>query len=230
MTNKPRLVVFTGSGISAESGIATFRDEGGVWDNYDVQEVCSTEALEQNRPLVFDFFNAAHKAMIQVQPNAAHLEIAALEEHFDVTVVTQNIDDLHERAGSTKVIHLHGEITKMRDIHTDEIVDRLEGDLDHASTWRPHVVMFGEMPYNFDIAEQYCEDADFGMVVGTSLAVYPAAMLAYRFQITTPVILVDPNPPLDGRTFPNLVVVKEEATSGVPLAANLLLVEIAKGQ
>lgn len=228
--SKPRLVVFTGSGISAESGIATFRDEGGVWDNFDVQEVCSTEALEKNRPLVFNFFNDAHKAMIKVEPNAAHLQIAALEEHFDVTVVTQNIDDLHERAGSTKVVHLHGEITKMRDIHTDEIVPRLEGDLDPQSTWRPHVVMFGEMPYNFDVAEQYCEAADFGMVVGTSLAVYPAAMLAYRFQITSPVILVDPNPPLDNRTYPNLVVVKEDATTGVTLAANLLMIDIANRQ
>ena len=225
--NKPKLVVFTGSGISAESGIATFRDEGGVWDNYDVQEVCSTEALFKNRALVFDFFNAATKAMLKVQPNAAHLEIVELEKHFDVTVITQNIDDLHERAGSTKVVHLHGEVTKMRDIHTDEIVPRLEGDLDPQSTWRPHVVMFGEMPYNFDEAEELCEGADYGLIVGTSLAVYPAAMLAYRFQVSTPVILVDPNPPVDERNFVNLSVVKEEATVGVEIAANLLLVDLA---
>lgn len=225
--NKPKLVVFTGSGISAESGIATFRDEGGVWDNYDVQEVCSTEALSNSRALVFDFFNAATKAMLKVQPNAAHLEIAELEKHFDVTVITQNIDDLHERAGSTKVVHLHGEVTKMRDIHTDEIVPRLEGDLDPQSNWRPHVVMFGEMPYNFDEAEELCEGADYGLIVGTSLAVYPAAMLAYRFQVSTPVILVDPNPPVDERSFVNLSVVKEEATVGVEIAANLLLVDLA---
>lgn len=225
--SKPRLVVFSGSGISAESGISTFRDDGGVWEKYKIEDVCTTEALRKNRAQVFEFFNAARKAMTAAQPNEAHKLIAEMEQHFDVTVVTQNIDDLHERAGSTKVIHLHGEITKMRNERDDEIVPN-DRDIDVNGQFRPHVVMFGEMPFNYEAAEQACEAAEYGIVVGSSLQVYPAAGLVYRFNITTPVILVDPNPPIDELTYPNITVVKEEATTGMAMAMNLLLNDVNK--
>lgn len=227
MTNKPRLVVFSGSGISAESGIATFRDDGGVWEKYKIEDVCTTEALRTNRAQVFEFFNAARKAMTAAQPNEAHKLIAEMEKHFDVTVVTQNIDDLHERAGSTNVIHLHGEITKMRNERDDEIVPN-NRDIDVKGQFRPHVVMYGEMPFNYEAAEQACEAAEYGIVVGSSLQVYPAAGLVYRFNITTPVILVDPNPPINELTYPNVTVVKEIATTGMAMAMNLLLNDVNK--
>lgn len=227
MTNKPRLVVFTGSGISAESGIETFRDDGGVWEKYKIEDVCTVQALRDNREQVYEFFNAARRAMTAAQPNEAHKLIAEMEQHFDVTVVTQNIDDLHERAGSTKVLHLHGEITKMRNERDDEIVPN-NRDIDVKGWFRPHVVLFGEMPYNYEAAEQVCEDAEYGMVVGSSLQVYPAAGLVYRFQITTPVIVVDKNPPIDELTYPNVTVVKDVATSGVATAFNLLLNDVNK--
>lgn len=227
MTNKPRLVVFTGSGISAESGIETFRDDGGVWEKYKIEDVCTTQALRDNREQVYEFFNAARRAMTAAQPNDAHKLIAEMEKYFDVTVVTQNIDDLHERAGSTKVLHLHGEITKMRNERDDEIVPN-DRDIDVKGWFRPHVVLFGEMPYNYEAAEQACEAAQYGMVVGSSLQVYPAAGLVYRFDITTPVIVVDKNPPIDELTYPNVTVVKDVATTGVATAFNLLLNDVNK--
>lgn len=223
-------MVFTGSGVSAESGIATFRDKGGTWDNFNVDDVCSAEALYKNRELVFKFFNDTRAAMSGAEPNAAHREIAALEKDFEVVVVTQNVDDLHERAGSTRVIHLHGEITKKRDIHLGDVVDWDGEPLDPESKWRPHVVMFGEDPFNYDEAEELCEVADYGLIIGTSLQVYPAAMLPYRFSITSPIILVDPNPPIDTLTFPNISVIPETAVNGIATAANLLLVDLAKQQ
>lgn len=225
--SKPRLVVFTGSGISAESGIETFRDDGGVWEKYKIEDVCTTHALATNRDQVFEFFNAARRAMVAAQPNEAHKLIAEMEQYFDVTVITQNIDDLHERAGSTKVLHLHGEVTKMRNERDDEIVPN-DRDIDVKGGYRPHVVLFGEMPFNYETAERACEAAEYGMVVGSSLQVYPAAGLVYRFDITTPVILVDPNPPFDEMTHPNVTVVKDVASTGVATAMNLLLNDVNK--
>lgn len=225
---KPLLVVFTGSGVSAESGLATFHDKGGTWEKFDVKDVCTADALLDNRDLVFKFFNDVRTVMSTVEPNIAHREIAALEKEFEVVVVTQNVDDLHERAGSTRVIHLHGEITKKRDVNTDEIVDWDGEPLDPDSSWRPHVVMFGEDPYNYAEAEELCEVADYGLIIGTSLQVYPAAMLPYRFSITSPIILVDPNPPIDSLTFPNISVIPETAVDGIAQAANLLLVDLQK--
>lgn len=224
---KPKLVVFSGSGISAESGIDTFRDRGGVWEKFNVEDVCTADALRNNRAQVFEFFNAARQSMTEAQPNEAHKLIAEMEKHFDVTVVTQNVDDLHERAGSTKVIHLHGEITKMRNERDDEIFPN-NRDLDVKGQFRPHIVLFGEMPYNYEEAELVCEAADYGIVVGSSLQVYPAAGLVYRFNITTPVIVVDPNPPIDELTYPNVSVVKEDATVGMAMAMNLLLNDVNK--
>lgn len=225
--NKPRLVVFTGSGISAESGIETFRDKGGVWSKYKIEDVCTTVALRNNRKQVLEFFNAARQAMSEAQPNAAHLLIAEMEQYFDITVVTQNIDDLHERAGSTNVLHLHGEITKMRNERDDEIFPN-DRDIEVIGPFRPHVVLFGELPYNYEAAEQACEAAQYGMVVGSSLQVYPAAGLVYRFDITTPVIVVDKNPPINELTYPNVSVVKDHATTGVAVAFNLLLNDVNK--
>lgn len=191
--NKPKLVVFTGAGMSAESGINTFRDDGGLWEQYDVMEVCSSHALIYNRPLVFQFFNDVRRAFINAEPNAGHHELAALEDVFDVTIITQNIDDLHERAGSTRVIHLHGEVRYKRNEHTG-VLSLWTEDLAVDGKYRPHVVMFGEDPEYFDMAIDECNAADYGLIVGTSLQVYPAANLACEFNCNLR-YLVDPNPP-----------------------------------
>lgn len=202
---KTKIVVFTGAGVSAESGIATFRDSDGMWENYNVMEVCSTRAMKETPQVVYDFYNARRADVEKAEPNAAHKAIAALEDLYDVTVVTQNVDDLHERGGSTKVLHLHGELMKKRCLHTHKVVPYF-GDLTPESGWRPHIVMFGEMLYNYEGAEQAIKEADVGIVIGTSLEVYPAAGLIYDFKISTPVIVVDPKPTIDEFTFPNAIV------------------------
>lgn len=215
--SKPKLVVFTGAGMSAESGINTFRDAGGLWEQYDVMDVCSEQALYKNRKLVFDFFNDVHRAYGKVKPNDGHLAIAELEDVFDVQIITQNVDDLHEQAGSTKVMHLHGNLRYKRDEITGELFPWGDEDLNHQGQLRPHVVMFGEMPENYDLACDLCAEADFALIVGTSLQVYPAAFLAYEFTCNTR-FLVDPNPqPSNG-----LVNIAEPATTGCRKVADHL--------
>lgn len=196
---KKKLVVFTGAGISAESGIKTFRDSGGLWEEYDIEDVATFEAWVKNRPLVLDFYNQRRKQVMEAQPNAAHLFIAELEKKFDVQIITQNIDDLHERGGSKKVLHLHGEIMKARStvdaslLYPLETSDIKEGDLcKKGSQLRPHIVWFGEMVPAMDLANVLAQQSELFVVIGTSLNVYPAAGLLNFVSPKVPKWLVDP--------------------------------------
>lgn len=197
--SKKKLVVFTGAGISAESGIKTFRDAGGLWEQYRIEDVATFEAWVNNRPLVINFYNERRLQVMQAQPNAAHLMIAELEKEFDVQVITQNVDDLHERAGSHNVLHLHGEIMKARSTVGEKLIYSLkdaelnEGDLcEKGSQLRPHIVWFGEMVPEMDVANKIASCGDLMVVVGTSLNVYPAAGILDYVPSSVPIWLLDP--------------------------------------
>ena len=222
-----RIVFFTGAGISQESGLQTFRDLGGLWEGVPVEEVCSTQAWADNPARVLAFYNARRKGVRAALPNAAHAAIAALENTpHDVTVVTQNIDDLHERAGSKNVLHLHGEILWARSERDEYKLYGWEDDINlgdcapDGTQLRPHVVFFGEGIYNYDEARSVCKKADVLVVVGTSLAVYPAAGLAQNSNART-VYVVDPNLSTSSlygfsESGRPVVMVKKSATEGVP--------------
>lgn len=203
---KQKLVVFTGAGVSADSGIATFRDADGLWANYRIEDVCTPEALASNRARVIEFYNKRRRELLETMPNAGHYALAGLEDCFDVKIVTQNIDDLHERAGSSHVTHLHGELRKLRSSRNENIVFPIEGweqKLDDmapdGSPARPFVVFFGEAVPRFDDAVRIASEADIMIVAGTSLAVYPAASLVRYVPASTPIYLVDPgNPDIAG--------------------------------
>ncbi|RUO23943.1 NAD-dependent protein deacylase [Aliidiomarina minuta] len=183
MSDKPNLVVLTGAGISAESGLSTFRDNNGLWNEYSVYEVATPEAWQQNPELVLEFYNQRRREVRQAQPNAAHQAISDAEADFEVTVVTQNVDNLHERAGSSQVLHVHGLITLARSSINEQVFELHDKDIqlgDHCpagSQLRPHVVWFGEMVYHMDAAAQAISKADYLLVIGTSLSVFPAAGL-----------------------------------------------------
>jgi len=196
---KKRLIVFTGAGISAESGIKTFRDSGGLWEEFRIEDVATIEAWVKNRELVLEFYNQRRKQVMAAQPNGAHTLIAELQNKFDVQVVTQNVDDLHERAGSKNVIHLHGEIMKARSTADPNLIyDLTKAELKvgdnciKGSQLRPHIVWFGEDVPQMDIANELAAQADFFVVVGTSLNVYPAAGILHFVKTSTPKWLVDP--------------------------------------
>ena len=232
---KKKLVVLTGAGVSAESGISTFRDSDGLWENYKVEDVASIEGWYRNPSLVLDFYNARRKQLATVRPNAAHYAIAELESQYDVTVVTQNVDNLHERAGSTRIIHLHGELTKVRpenacnenDGFSEESVFDIGPDsisvgdkAPNGAQLRPHIVWFGEAVPKIDAAIDAVEAADVLLIVGTSLQVYPAAGL-YRFaKHDTPIYIIDPKdvPVRDGR----ITHIKDVATKGMEMFKKLL--------
>ena len=224
-----KIVVFTGAGMSADSGIATFRDADGLWANYRIEDVCTPEALVRNRALVIDFYNMRRREMLAAQPNAGHLAIAGLERDFDVEVVTQNVDDLHERAGSTRVTHLHGELRKLRSMRNPDVIVPIEGweqPLDatgpDGALLRPHIVFFGEPVPMFERAAGSAAQAEVMVVVGTSLAVYPAASLVRYVRPEVPIYLVDPgNPDVSGIRNP-LTVIRKRATEGVPELVELL--------
>lgn len=224
-----KIVVFTGAGMSADSGIATFRDADGLWANYRIEDVCTPEALVRNRALVIDFYNMRRREMLAAQPNAGHLAIAGLERDFDVEVVTQNVDDLHERAGSTRVTHLHGELRKLRSMRNPDVIVPIEGweqPLDatgpDGALLRPHIVFFGEPVPMFERAAEIAAQAEVMVVVGTSLAVYPAASLVRYVRSEVPIYLVDPgNPDVSGIRNP-LTVIRKRATEGVPELVELL--------
>ncbi len=224
-----KIVVFTGAGVSADSGLATFRDADGLWANYRIEDVCTPEALARNRALVVEFYNKRRKELLSAQPNAAHAAIAALERTFDVEVVTQNVDDLHERAGSSRVTHLHGELTKLRSERDPELIVPAEGweqPLDaragDGSLLRPHIVFFGEAVPMFDTAARIAAQADTMIVVGTSLAVYPAASLVHYVRPDIPIYLVDPGQP-DTRLIRNpLTHIKARSAEGMPRLLELL--------
>ena len=222
-----KIVVLTGAGISAESGISTFRDSDGLWEHYRVEDVATHEAYERNPRLVLDFYNERRRQLFAAQPNEAHRQLVRLEERYDVQIVTQNIDDLHERAGSSHVLHLHGELTKGRsDEHPEMIVDigsrdiRL-GDLAPDGTQlRPHIVWFGEAVPNIEPAARLCEEADIFVVVGTSMAVYPAAGLIHYVRRGVPCYVVDPKEVPVSRP---VTFIREVATRGVTELVNQLM-------
>ena len=232
---KKKIVVLTGAGVSAESGITTFRDSNGLWENYKVEDVASIEGWYRDPVTVLDFYNARRAQLADVRPNEAHRAIAELENEYDVTVVTQNVDNLHERAGSTRIIHLHGELTKVRpentcnemdgfseaavfDIGTDSICI---GDLaPNGAQLRPHIVWFGEAVPKITAAIDAVEAADILLIVGTSLQVYPAAGLYAYAKSDTPIYIIDPKdvPVRDGR----ITHIKEVATRGMETFKNMM--------
>lgn len=232
---KKKIVVLTGAGVSAESGISTFRDSDGLWENFKVEDVASIEGWYRNPELVLDFYNARRAQLPTVRPNDAHRAIAALEEAYDVTVVTQNVDNLHERAGSTRIIHLHGELTKVRpencynemdgfseatvfDIGADEI--HLGDMAPNGAQLRPYIVWFGEAVPKIESAIDAVEAADILLIVGTSLQVYPAAGLYRYAKYDTPIYIIDPKdvPVRDAR----IIHIKDVATKGMVAFKKLL--------
>lgn len=199
---KKKLVISTGAGMSAESGISTFRDAGGLWENYPVMEVASAEGFARNPRLVHEFYNQRRHDLLKAEPNAGHLGLVQLERQYDVYIITQNVDDLHERAGSSNILHLHGELMKVRAIDDDTKVYKLTPhNLDTTPDTvidnhhvRPHIVFFQEAVPNIEPAIQLVEEADIFVVIGTSLNVYPAAGLLHYVRPGVPVYYIDPNP------------------------------------
>jgi NAD-dependent deacetylase len=214
-----KLVVFTGAGMSAESGLKTFRDSDGLWEGYNVEEVATPMAWKRNPALVLRFYNERRKNILDAEPNAAHKIIASLEQQFDVTVITQNIDNLHERAGSNSILHLHGEIVKMRSELNEDLVYPIEGDIelgqtaDDGAQLRPHIVWFHEAVPMMEHAIEIAKDADIFVVIGTSLVVYPAASLLDFVADSSPVIVLDKKVPRINRS--NVIYIKKPATEGV---------------
>ena len=224
-----KIVVFTGAGVSADSGLATFRDADGLWANYHIEDVCTPEALARNRALVIEFYNLRRKELLKTKPNAAHEAIAELEQWFDVEVVTQNVDNLHEQAGSSRVTHLHGELMKLRSQNNPSLIVPIEGweqglddRAEDGSLLRPHIVFFGESVPMFDRATEIAREADVMVVVGTSLAVYPAAMLVRYARAGVPIYVVDPGEPDTSMIRNPLTHIKERGATGVPKLVEML--------
>jgi len=225
------LVVLTGSGISAESGIKTFRESGGLWEGYDVYEVATPEGWYKNPALVLEFYNQRRKQARESNPNEAHNILADLEAHFNITIITQNVDNLHERAGSSNIIHLHGELFKSRSTLDEKLVYEMDGwELNLGDTCekggqlRPHIVWFGEMVPMMEVAAKVTMKADIYIVVGTSLVVYPAAGLLDYVGSDIPKFIVDPNMP-DVSSRPNLYLIEEKASTGMQKVRDILLAE-----
>ena len=223
------LVVLSGAGMSAESGLKTFRDMGGLWEQYQVTEVASPQAWEQNRARVLRFYNERRKQLFEASPNKGHFGLAQLESHFEVHIITQNIDDLHERAGSSRVLHLHGELKKARSTADPQLVYELkhwalnEGDLcEKGSQLRPHVVWFGEPVPAMGQAIERVQQADLFIIVGTSLSVYPAAGLLEQVSPHIPIYIIDPGHP---NVIPshNIHFINEKASRGIQLLTQELL-------
>lgn len=224
-----KIVVFTGAGVSADSGLATFRDADGLWASYRIEDVCTPEALRNNRATVIEFYNKRRRELLEKQPNAAHYAIAELEKHFDVDVITQNVDNFHERAGSTRVTHLHGELMKLRSSVDPDLIVPIEGweqkpdaKAPDGSLLRPHIVFFGESVPMFDTATRIAAAADILIVVGTSLAVYPAASLVHYVRSDVPIYLVDPGTPELSLVRNPLTHIRARAAEGVPQLVDML--------
>jgi NAD-dependent protein deacetylase/lipoamidase len=224
------IVILTGAGMSAESGLKTFRDSGGLWEGYDIYEVATFEAWQKNPELVLDFYNMRRRDLLNAKPNDAHFGIVALEKKYKVTVITQNVDDLHERAGSSHVLHLHGELLKARSTKDYNLRYAWKKDLNLGDTCelgsqlRPHIVWFGEQVPMIEEAAEICRDADIFIVIGTSLAVYPAAGLIHYVPDEVVKYIIDPN--LDSvSVINNLKYYKEKATTGVKKLLKELLNE-----
>ena len=228
---KKRIVVLTGAGVSAESGISTFRDSGGLWEKYDIMEVATPEAWARNQDLVMEFYNQRRKQLYEVEPNAAHYALVKLEEKYDVQIITQNVDDLHERAGSSSVMHLHGELKKVRSSMDESLVYELEGwelrkgdKCAKGSQLRPHIVWFGEPVPMIPAAAELSSTADIYLIIGTSLNVYPAASLVGYVQRGCPVYLIDPAE-VNVMHIPGVKVIRERAGKGTAELVDELLKE-----
>lgn len=225
------IVVLTGAGISAESGLKTFRDTGGLWEGYNVMEVATPEGFAKNPALVLDFYNQRRRQLLQVAPNAAHKALVALESTFQVDIITQNVDDLHERAGSENVLHLHGELLKARSTISDRNIipwtkDLLLGDMcEKGFQLRPHIVWFGEAVPLLDKAIQITKKADILIIVGTSMQVYPAASLIDFVGDNVPVYFIDPKPSILEKSRKHLTVVTSSAADGLPKLVPSLLAQ-----
>lgn len=220
MENKRKLVVLTGAGISAESGLKTFRDSDGLWEGYDIMEVATPGAWRKNPALVLEFYNMRRKNVLDAQPNPAHYGLADLEEHFDVHIITQNIDDLHERGGSTKILHLHGEILKMRSEKDESLVYPIMGDIqigdlaDDGAQLRPDIVWFEEPVPRIEAAIPIVRSADFFVIIGTSLVVYPAAGLVNYAPWQIPKFILDKRIPASPDVY-NVTSIEKPAAEGI---------------
>lgn len=223
-----RIVVLTGAGMSAESGINTFRDADGLWEGHDVMEVASPQGWHQNQELVLDFYNQRRRQLFEVEPNKGHRLLAEMEKNFEVDIVTQNVDNLHEKAGSSSVLHLHGELLKVRSTRDESMVyswekDLLTGDLcELGSQLRPHIVWFGEAVPMLENAVRTVEKADILVIIGTSMQVYPAASLIHYVGRNTPIYFIDPKPTVSGQQFKNLTIIAEKAGTGVSKMIDLI--------
>jgi NAD-dependent deacetylase len=223
---KKHIVVLTGAGVSAESGINTFRDSDGLWEGHDVMEVASPEGFRRNPELVLDFYNQRRRQLKAVEPNQAHIDLAVLESDYKVTIITQNVDDLHERAGSTDVVHLHGELLKIKSTGNPNDIKVWTEDIHIGDTCnkgyqlRPHIVWFGEAVPEIDTAVKICYAADILIIIGTSMQVYPAASLIDYVQPDTTIFYIDPKPAIsnDGK----VTVIKKSATEGMKNLIELL--------
>ena len=213
------IVVLTGAGMSAESGLKTFRDSNGLWEGHDVMAVASPEGFAKNPELVLDFYNQRRRQLLKVKPNKAHFALAELEKNYKISIITQNVDDLHERAGSNHVIHLHGELLKVRSMYDEFNVkdwtqDLVLGDLcDKGYQLRPHIVWFGEAVPLIPKAISICETADVLLIIGTSMQVYPAASLMHYAKPDTKIFYIDPNPAMESNN--QVTVIAKSATIGV---------------
>jgi len=228
-----KVVVLTGAGMSADSGIKTFRDTDGLWEGHDVMEVASPYGFARNPAVVLDFYNKRRSQLLEVIPNPGHKMLVELEQHFNVTIITQNVDDLHERAGSSHVLHLHGELLKVRSTGDKTMVMEWKKDLNLGDTCpkgyqlRPHIVWFGEEVPLLSVASQITETADILIIIGTSMQVYPAAGLLNYARQGIPKYFIDPKPSINASDFENLTIIQNTAAKGVPtLVADLVRKEL----
>lgn len=218
---KTHIVVLTGAGMSAESGINTFRDADGLWEGHDVMEVASPQGFKNNPELVLDFYNQRRRQLKEVKPHVAHLALAELEKNYTISIVTQNVDDLHERAGSTNVLHLHGELRKIRSTGNPSKIKEWRDDInlgdlcENGYQLRPHIVWFGEDVPMIEKAVSICETADTLIIIGTSMQVYPAASLMNFVRSNIPIYYIDPNPAMVNNS--HITVIKEKASVGMQI-------------
>ncbi len=229
MSSMKKIVVLTGAGISAESGLKTFRDADGLWEGHDVMQVASPQGFAKNPELVLEFYNQRRRQLARVSPNKAHLALVELERYFDVSIITQNIDNLHERAGSNHITHLHGELLKARCTRNENVVidcisDLHLGDLSEKShQLRPHIVWFGEAVPLLEKSIEITTTADILIIVGTSMQVYPAASLINFVRSGTPIYFVDPRPNVTAGDYNDLTIIAETAVNGLPILVSDLI-------
>ena len=223
-----KVIIFSGAGISAESGISTFRDSDGLWENHRVQDVATYDAWKKNKQLVLDFYNQRRQQLLQCEPNDAHKLLVRLEEKYNVNIITQNIDDLHERAGSTNILHLHGELFKVRSTLDEHLIYEWKKDLnvgdkcEKGAQLRPHIVWFGEAVPMIEVAAKITQTADIFIVIGTSMVVHPAAGLIHYLDSSIPKYVIDPNKP-EMAKFKNIEFITEKASIGVKQLVDKLM-------